>query len=52
MEIDYALIGVIALVLIIFIMWLIRRNIKDEKDFEKDNIQSELKPEKHDKDRV
>jgi preprotein translocase subunit YajC len=35
---------VIAVVLLFF--WLIRRNQKDEKKFEKDTIQSELKPEK------
>ncbi|WP_169304291.1 hypothetical protein [Pedobacter frigoris] len=52
MEIDYALLGLIALALIIFILWLVRRNIKDEKKFEKDSIQSELKPEKHGKDHV
>ncbi|WP_316791362.1 hypothetical protein [Pedobacter frigoris] len=52
MEIDYALLGLLVLALIIFITWLIRRNIKDKKKFEKDSIQSEIKPEKHDADHV
>ena len=36
------------LLLLILVGWMIRRNIKDEKDFEKDFTQSEIKPRKHD----
>jgi hypothetical protein len=34
---------------IILIFWLIRRNLKDEKIVEKEIMQSEITPEKHDK---
>jgi len=30
------------------VIWLIVRNVKDEKRYEKDLMQSEIKPEKHD----
>jgi flagellar biosynthesis/type III secretory pathway M-ring protein FliF/YscJ len=34
--------------LAVLVIWLIVRNVKDEKRFEKDLMQSEIKPEKHD----
>ena len=47
MEIDYTLVGVILLAFVILIIYLVIRNRKDEKKFEKDMSKSELRPEKH-----
>lgn len=52
MEINYLIIALVVLAAVVFIIWLIRRNMKDKKEFEKDSIQSDLKPEKHDGDHV
>ncbi len=38
----------VLILLLIVVGWMIRRNVKDEKKFEKDIIQSEIKPQKHD----
>lgn len=35
---------------IILILWLVRRNIKDGKEYEKEIIQSDIKPEIHEDD--
>ena len=51
MQVSYPIIGIVALIAIALIIFLIRRNIKDEKEFEQEVIQSELKPEKHDEDK-
>jgi hypothetical protein len=37
--------GLFILLMIILVIWLIRRNLKDKKSFEKDLMASELKPE-------
>ncbi len=47
MEINYSIIGLIILVVVVLVIFLIRRNHKDEKDFEKNLNQSEIKPEEH-----
>jgi hypothetical protein len=47
-EINYWWAGIIVLAAAILITWLIKRDHKDKTDFEKDIIQSELKPKKHD----
>ena len=52
MKVDYALVSVVILAVILLIIWIIRRNIKDRKKYERDSIQSEIKPEKHDSDHV
>lgn len=46
--INYWWVVPVLLLLLILVGWMIRRNIKDEKDFEKDFTQSEIKPRKHD----
>jgi hypothetical protein len=46
--INYWWAGVCLVLLIILLIWLIKRNRKDEKVFEKDFMQAEIKPEKHD----
>lgn len=51
-EINYPIAGLVVVVVIGLIVFLIRRNIKDKKKFEKEQIKSELKPEKHDDDRI
>jgi Ca2+/Na+ antiporter len=48
MEINYWWVGLFLLLMVILVIWLIKRNRKDEKDWEKEVIQSELKPEDHD----
>lgn len=52
MELNYAIIIPVVLIVVIFIVWLIRRNMKDEKKFEDEINRSEIKPEKHDKDHI
>ena len=49
-SINYWWTGLVLLLLVLLVIWLIKRNRKDEKDLEKVIIQSELKPEKHDDD--
>jgi len=38
----------IFIVLIILVGWMIRRNVKDEKEYERELMKSEMKPRKHD----
>ncbi|MGY4539438.1 hypothetical protein ACVW0P_003872 [Mucilaginibacter sp. UYNi724] len=52
MEINYLIVVPVVLVAILLIFWLIKRNVKDEKKFEQESNQSDLKPEKHDEDQV
>jgi len=47
MEINYPVAGIVLLAMIILVIFLIRRNRKDEKTFEKEMSESEIKPEKH-----
>jgi len=46
--INYWWVVPILILLLILVGWMIRRNVKDEKDYEKDFNRSELKPRKHD----
>jgi hypothetical protein len=50
MDINYWWVSMFALLVIILVIWLIRRNRKDEKILEKEIIQSELKPDDEDQD--
>ncbi|HEY8660180.1 MAG TPA: hypothetical protein VIL78_14195 [Hanamia sp.] len=50
MEINYWWLGLFLLLMAILVIWLIRRNLKDEKIFEEEIIRSEIKPEDHDND--
>jgi len=52
MEINYWIVIPFVLIIIFFIGWLIKRNLKDEKKFEKEANQSDIKPEKHDEDKI
>jgi preprotein translocase subunit YajC len=52
MEINYPILGLVVLAVICLIVFLVRRNRKDEKKFEKEMTESEIKPEKHDEDKV
>lgn len=47
MEINYSLVGLIALLVVVLIVFLARKNYKDEKDFEKKLNDSEISPEEH-----
>jgi len=52
MEINYPIVVLVLIAVGGLIIYLIRKNRKDKKKFEKETIQSELKPEKHDSDHV
>ena len=52
MELNYPLIGLVIFLVIGLIIFLIRRNRKDKKSYERELIDSEIKPEKHDADRI
>jgi putative exporter of polyketide antibiotics len=47
-NINYWSVGLFLLAAVILIIWLIKRNRKDEKEFEDEIIQSEIKPKDHD----
>ena len=46
-EINYPIVIAIVVAAVLFVFWLMRRNQKDEKKFERDMIDSESKPGKH-----
>ena len=46
MDINYWWVG-LSLLAIIFLIWIYKRDQKDKKKYEKEIIQSDLKPEKH-----
>ncbi|SDZ97904.1 FeoB-associated Cys-rich membrane protein [Pedobacter hartonius] len=50
MNINYPIAGIVLLAMILLVFFLIRRNRKDEKTFEKEMSESELKSEKHKED--
>jgi len=52
MEINYLVVVPVLILVIALILFLIRRNRKDQKKLERELNQSELKPEKHDKDHI
>lgn len=52
MEINYTVLGIVAFVVVLIIVFLARRNRKDQKDYEKDKIQSETPVRSHDKERM
>lgn len=52
MDINYLIIGLVVLAAIVFVIWLVRRNMKDKGKFEEDIIKSDLKPDKHDGDHI
>ncbi len=37
----------VLILLVMLVGWMIRRNVKDEKKFEKDFIEAEMKPRPH-----
>jgi len=49
-NINYLEVSLAVLIAVALVVWLVRRNIKDEKKFEKDMIQSEMKPDKEEQD--
>ncbi|MBD1395350.1 hypothetical protein [Mucilaginibacter glaciei] len=44
-EINYLVAGLIVIASLVFVIWLVRRNLQDKKSYEHDVIDSELKPE-------
>lgn len=48
MDINYPIVGIVVAATIMFLIFLIRRNMKDEKTFEKDLNKLDKNPEKHD----
>ena len=49
-NINYLEVSLAVLAVVVLVVWLVRRNIKDEKKFEKDMIQSEMKPDTEEQD--
>ncbi|AYL96462.1 hypothetical protein [Mucilaginibacter celer] len=49
MQINYFVVGGVIIVLIVLVVWIIKTNLKDEKDFEQQIIESEMKPKEHEK---
>jgi len=49
-NINYLEVSLAVLAAAALVVWLVRRNIKDEKKFEKDMIQSEMKPDREEQD--
>jgi hypothetical protein len=49
-NINYLEVSLAVLIVAALVVWLVRRNIKDEKKFEKDMIQSEMKPDTEEQD--
>ena len=47
MEINYWWVSLFLLLMAVLVIWLIKRNRKDEKEWERELIQSELKPEEN-----
>ncbi|WP_256003443.1 hypothetical protein [Pedobacter deserti] len=52
MEVNYVIVIPVALVVLLLVGWLIRRNSKDRKKFEQESINAEIKPETHKDDHV
>ncbi|MGY4386461.1 preprotein translocase subunit YajC [Pedobacter sp. UYP24] len=52
MELNYTVTAIFLILIIALIIFLIRRNGKDESTFEKEVIDSEKRVEKHDNDHV
>jgi hypothetical protein len=50
-NINYLEVSLAVFIVAVLVVWLVRRNIKDEKKFEKDTIQSEIKPDKDEDDK-
>lgn len=46
-DVNYWWVGALIIVIALLITWLIRRDRKDEKEFEKEIIQSEIKADEH-----
>ena len=51
MEINYWWIAPLAIAVIVMIIWVLKRDLKNKDDFEKKIIESELHAEKHDDER-
>jgi hypothetical protein len=49
MQINYPVVGLVIVAIIILVVWIIKTNMRDEKDFEQEIIESELKPKEHKK---
>ncbi|WDF77359.1 hypothetical protein PQ469_26095 [Mucilaginibacter sp. KACC 22773] len=49
-NINYLEVSLAVLAVVVLVVWLVRRNIRDEKKFEKDMIRSEMKPDTEEQD--
>ncbi|MEJ5996085.1 hypothetical protein WG904_16775 [Pedobacter sp. Du54] len=52
MEVNSTVIAVAIIAILAFAYFIIKRNRKDQKNLEKELNQSELKPEKHDSEKI
>ncbi|WP_214071956.1 hypothetical protein [Mucilaginibacter sp. dw_454] len=50
-DINYWWVGALIVAIVLLITWLIRNDRKDEQEFRKEIIQSEIKPERHQRDK-
>lgn len=49
MQINYFIVGLVVAVIALLVVWIIKTNRKDEKDFEQQLIDQEIKPKEHEK---
>jgi len=47
MEINYYIVFPVGLIIVLLMVWLIRRNTRDKKEYEKELIEGQKKPDKH-----
>lgn len=52
MEINYAIVIPVFIVVVLLILFLMFRNNKDRKKYEKDAAKSEIKPDQHDGEKI
>ena len=52
MEINFWWVGLSLLAVTLLIIWIFKKDQKDKKKYEEKIIQSEIKPEKHDQDKI
>lgn len=52
MNTNYLIIGLALAAVIALVIWLIKKNRKDQKDFERAVNASDVKPEQHEKDKI
>ncbi|HEY0898970.1 MAG TPA: hypothetical protein VGD90_06530 [Sphingobacteriaceae bacterium] len=52
MDINILVIGLVVIAALVLLVWLIRQNLRDKREFEKNSNLSELKPDLHKSDKI